>query len=259
LPERDAVDVDVDALIDRVRPARIELDVSEPPAAMEAQEYLSAEEAGAGAGASTEERDAGASADDHAAALDEAARELEASEPEESVVRRGGGRSSPVAGLGAHRKAIVAAIGGLLLVTAVVAGLLTLSGEGDAGTEAADPRSGELSGETGQADGSTSAGADSAVAAPVTAAQVDSVGRATLATISQFYGRAVAHDNGEATCDELSTAYVNVENSWIRYNTLYKGRFEAPLPDDLATRDERLYAGMQDVDREFERSGCPRP
>jgi len=258
LPERDDEGVDVDALIDRVRPARIELDVSEPAAAMEAEEYLSAEEAEAVAEASPKERDPGVGVDDHVSALDEAVRELDASEPEASV-RRDGGRSSPVAGLGAHRKAIVAAIGGLLLVTAVAAGLLTLSGEGDVGPEADGPRSGELSGETGQTDGSTSAGADTAVAAPVTPAQIDSVGRATLATISQFYGRAVAHDNGEATCDELSAAYVKVENSWIRYNTRYKGRFEAPLPDDLATRDERLYAGMQDVDREFERSGCPRP
>jgi hypothetical protein len=258
LAEREDEDVDVDALIDRVRPARIELDVSEPAATLEADEYLTAEEAGAVARESTKEQDPAVSADDHAAALDEAVRELDASEPDETV-RREGGRSSPVAGLGAHRKAIVAAIGGLLLVTAVVAGLLTLSGEGEVGTEADGARSGEVSGETGQTDGSTSASVDSAVAAPVTAAQIDSVGRATLATISQFYGRAVAHDNGEATCDELSTAYVNVEDSWIRYNTLYKGRFEPPLPDDLATRDERLYAGMQDVDREFERSGCPRP
>ena len=96
-------------------------------------------------------------------------------------------------------------------------------------------------------------------AAMVTAAQVDSAGRAMLATISRFYGQAVARDNGEATCEDLARAFVDVENAWISYNTGFRAEFEGPLPVDLAARDDRLYAGVQDTEREFDQSGCPRP
>ena len=50
-----------------------------------------------------------------------------------------------------------------------------------------------------------------------------------------------------------------VEDGWIDYNTQYRARFAGALPADLVERDDRLYLGVQDVEREFERSGCPRP
>lgn len=245
------VEVDMDALIDRVRPARIELDV---------QERLSGE----GKIADTAGREAdeasrkAATADDHVAALREAARELDALEPEDAKPR---GRR-PVtsgSGLASHKRAIAASIGGLLVIAAVVAGLLTLSRDGETGSQAEDASSGEVTGGPGGGDGSRRASADSLAAGGVTAVQIDSVGRDMLATISRFYGRAVAHDNGNATCEDLAAAYVAVENAWIRYNTEYKAEFNRPLPPELSVRDERLYAGVQDADREFERSACPRP
>jgi len=238
-------DVDVDALIDRVRPVRIELDVSEPLAEEKADPV-------------TEEAEAALAREDHVAALNEAARELDAAEPEKPE-RRKEKRPSPVAGLGAHQRAIAAAIGGLLVITAIVAGLLTLSGDEQAGGDAGDARSGETTGGVDGAAGSGDAAADSPAIGGVTAAQIDSAGRDMLATISRFYGRAVAHDNGQASCEDLAAAYVDVENAWIHYNTEYKAEFKGPLSDELSARDTRLYAGVQDADREYVRSGCPRP
>ena len=99
---------------------------------------------------------------------------------------------------------------------------------------------------------------DSAVA-PASVADVERLGDDLLEAVSRYYGRAVAVDGGQATCSELQAAYVQVEDNWIAYNVQGRARFRGRLPDELATRDERLYAGVQDVEREFTRSGCERP
>jgi hypothetical protein len=93
----------------------------------------------------------------------------------------------------------------------------------------------------------------------VTREQLEQQSQEVLATISRFYGSVVAMDDGTATCADLQAAFVTVEDSWIEYNSDYKAGFVGLLPEDLAARDERLYLGVQDVEREFERSGCPRP
>jgi len=95
--------------------------------------------------------------------------------------------------------------------------------------------------------------------APATAAELEQLGDGLLESISRYYGRAVAADGGQATCTDLQAAYVEVEDRWIAYNVQGRARFRGRLPDELAARDERLYAGVQDVEREFTRSGCERP
>lgn len=249
----DDLAVDVDALIDRVRPARIELDVSEDTV---------------GDGDEAPEPMPSGAEPDHVAALEEAVRELDAHDkvvrPTPRKKHRPGSRTKkerPAAGMSRQKRAIAGAIAGLLVVAAVAATLLTLSAGDDAGAAPDEAAGGEVAG--GAAGGSAERGGpaavDSVAGVPVTAAQMDSVGRSMLATISRFYGRAVAHDDGTASCEDLASAYVDLENAWIRYNTQFKARFQGPLPDSIATRDERVYAGVQDADREYERSGCPRP
>ena len=92
-----------------------------------------------------------------------------------------------------------------------------------------------------------------------TTAQIEALGESLLESISRYYGLAVAVDEGRSNCTELQTAYVEVEDRWMSYNVEGKARFRGRLPDELAVRDERLYSGVQDVEREFGRSGCPRP
>ena len=106
--------------------------------------------------------------------------------------------------------------------------------------------------------GEALAAADS-LASPASIDDVEQLGDSLLEAISRYYGRAVAVDGGQATCSELQAAYVEVEDSWIAYNVQGRARFRGRLPEELGTRDERLYAGVQDVEREFTRSGCERP
>ncbi len=80
-----------------------------------------------------------------------------------------------------------------------------------------------------------------------------------LAVISVFYGQALRRDQGRTTCAQLQAAFVSVEEGWISYNVEGKARFSERLTGDLLERDDRLYAGVQDVEREFDRSRCARP
>jgi len=100
---------------------------------------------------------------------------------------------------------------------------------------------------------------DSISDGPVTREQLEVQSQVMLSTISRFYGSVVAMDDRTETCEDLRVAFVRVEDGWIEYNSRFKAGFPGELPDDLAARDERLYLGVQDVEREFERSGCPRP
>ncbi len=88
---------------------------------------------------------------------------------------------------------------------------------------------------------------------------MERLGDSLLESISRYYGLAVAEDGGQATCGDLRAGYVEVDDRWISYNVQGRANFRGRLPDELATRDERLYSGVQDVEREFTRSGCERP
>lgn len=90
-------------------------------------------------------------------------------------------------------------------------------------------------------------------------ARLEAMSDRVLEAISRYYGRDVARERGEIGCPELQAAFVEVMDSWIDYSTTGKQRWEGRLPEDLAERDERLYRGVQDVERLFGASGCPRP
>jgi hypothetical protein len=171
-------------------------------------------------------------------------------------------------------------VGGLLVAAAIVVSLfvfvLPSGSEGEAGAmaetvstggaDAAQPQGGDpveaVPSETGEPAGEqpieTLAAIDS-LAAQISADDMEQLGDVLLESISRYYGRAVAVDGGQATCSDLQAVYVEVEDRWIAYNVQGRARFQGRLPDELATRDERLYAGVQDVEREFTRSGCERP
>jgi len=174
---------------------------------------------------------------------------------------------------GSRRALTVAA--SVLVVGAVAVSLLMLvrpsAPDGGAGQEAtpeaavnpavaASEEPGDPGAEAGAAsrDVGSVAVAD-AVTPAASEAELKGLGDDLLASVSRFYGRAVAVDQGRAACSDLQTAYVEVEDGWIEYNVQGRARFSGRLPDELAARDERLYAGVQDVEREFARSGCERP
>lgn len=62
---------------------------------------------------------------------------------------------------------------------------------------------------------------------------------------------------GRTGCDGLAQSLVAMEDNWMRYNI---GKKKAPsLDGDRFTRDQRLYAAVDSVERDFDRSGCTRP
>ncbi len=129
-------------------------------------------------------------------------------------------------------------------------------GEGESGAVVEDPPVSDPS--TTEDRGEAAAAVDS-LSPSASVDDVEALGDLLLESISRYYGLAVAEDGGQATCADLQGSYVDVEERWIAYNVQGRARFRGRLPDALATRDERLYAGVQDVEREFTRSECERP
>jgi hypothetical protein len=126
--------------------------------------------------------------------------------------------------------------------------------------DAAEP--GEAGARPGAREGGDAGAAPAAgaVAAPtIDRAALEGMSDRVLEAISRYYGRDVARERGEISCPELQAAFVEVMDSWIDYSTRGKQAWQGRLPEDLAERDERLYRGVQDVERLFGGSGCPRP
>lgn len=269
-------DVDLDSFVTEVEAADIEAQVGDATGLEEIEPQWDADEAG---GASVIDLPALPGGADLMEPWEEPPDEEEVPEaeeepqaapvPAESRARLAKGRG--------RRTTIVA--GGVLIAAVVIVSLLMFlrsSGAGDQGdgeteavpmgTEGAEDTPAEpldhvpeeMGGSVAGTDPEASAAADS-LPAPVSVAEVERLGDSLLESVSRYYGRAVAVDDGRATCADLQTAYVEVEDRWIEYNVQGRARFRGRLPDQLAARDERLYAGVQDVEREFTRSGCERP
>lgn len=94
---------------------------------------------------------------------------------------------------------------------------------------------------------------------PVSLDELQELSDTVLESISTYYGRDGAFSGGEIGCPELQTSFAEVMDSWIDYSTRGKAGWQGRLPPDLVERDERLYLGVQDVERLFEASSCPRP
>lgn len=253
-PDAEARELDYEAAIDAVRPARIELDLEAdgpatapeqapppervpvperaPPPKQTPPPEVTAGDALAGAGLEVDDT---------------------APEPRKTRTTRKPGLEALRDGKKAKVAAMVA--GGVLLVAALVAGYVVFSGREATPDETSSDPAADVEPSL-PAEGGAGVDADVTV---VTPAQIDSAGRETLGMISQFYGRSVALDDGQATCEELGEALIAVENAWLAYNADFKARFTSPLPAALAERDERLVAGMRDVERLYDESECPRP
>ena len=140
---------------------------------------------------------------------------------------------------------------------------------GESGARAPDAVTGGVPANEGADDAaiSDSAAAVAEVADPTAGSTPDPVSIETLRdlsdavveSISSFYGRSGAYDREEIECADLQASFVEVMDSWIDYSTRGRAGWEGRMPPDVAERDERLYLGVQDVERLFEASSCPRP
>jgi len=77
----------------------------------------------------------------------------------------------------------------------------------------------------------------------------------SVATLTGIYkARVQANQTG---CPGLGLALVAVEDAWTRYNV---GKRKAGSLDGTRfLRDQQLYASVDTVERDFDRSGCTRP
>ena len=88
-------------------------------------------------------------------------------------------------------------------------------------------------------------------------ATLDVIGDSLAQTVRNFAERAGLFARGQLACAGFARGLSAVENGWIAYNT---ARRNAGVLDAAhAVRDQKLYAGVDSVERRFEQSGCPRP
>jgi hypothetical protein len=85
------------------------------------------------------------------------------------------------------------------------------------------------------------------------------LGRDLEATIGRYREVAAMYALRRLQCAQLRDAYREVEAGWMGYSVERARKYRGGLPDDLARRDDSLYSGMQQVDRDFSASGCNRP
>lgn len=96
-----------------------------------------------------------------------------------------------------------------------------------------------------------------APAAPSPVAALDVIGDSLVESVRNFADRAGMFTRGQLPCAGLARGLSAVESRWIAYNT---ARRRAGVLDAAhAARDQRLYAGVDSVERRFEQSACPRP
>jgi proteasome lid subunit RPN8/RPN11 len=130
--------------------------------------------------------------------------------------------------------------------------------ENEAGIEEAAAADSSIDGEGESGSGEEIAAQTEAVQS-IDAEALERLSDRVLESISSFYGRIGAFDSEQIGCAELQSSFVEVMDSWIEYNTRGKAGWQGRLPADLEQRDERLYRGVQDVERLFEGTSCPRP
>jgi len=91
-----------------------------------------------------------------------------------------------------------------------------------------------------------------------TFARFDRLSDTLSRAVQNYQVRAALFANRQIDCAALARGLVAIEDLWINYNGERRDRialFDAPR----AARDQGLYAGVDSVEGQFERSHCQRP
>ena len=76
--------------------------------------------------------------------------------------------------------------------------------------------------------------------------------------VRNYHERATLFANRQIDCAALASGLVAIENLWISYNAERRERI-AVFDARRAARDQGLYAGVDSVESQFDRSRCARP
>ena len=86
----------------------------------------------------------------------------------------------------------------------------------------------------------------------------DRLGDSLALTIRSYNDRAKLYDGRQLDCAGLARGLAALEDEWTAYNV--RGKSKVGVLDAVrAGRDRALYAGVDSVERHFDRSRCARP
>jgi len=104
----------------------------------------------------------------------------------------------------------------------------------------------------------TPSGRAPAVRGDTTFARFDRLSDTLARGVRYYNDRAMLFANQQIDCAGLARGLVVVEDLWITYNA--ERRHKVALFDARrAARDQTVYAAVDSVESQFERSGCRRP
>ena len=91
-----------------------------------------------------------------------------------------------------------------------------------------------------------------------TFARFDRLSDTLSRAVQNYHDRAALFANRQIDCGALARGLVAIEDLWITYNAERRERI-ASFDARRAARDQGLYAGVDSVESQFERSHCQRP
>ncbi|HEY6853998.1 MAG TPA: hypothetical protein VI139_07110, partial [Gemmatimonadales bacterium] len=96
--------------------------------------------------------------------------------------------------------------------------------------------------------------------APIDSALVrfEATADSAMSVVRNYGDRARLFASGQITCVDLARGFAAVENQMMEYGTARKA-LKRSLDPSHAARDEALFAAVDTVDAQFDRSRCPRP
>jgi MFS family permease len=180
----------------------------------------------------------------------------EPTEDEMAEAEAGGRGRAPAFGAAA-----VVAGGAALLASAAFAASLFLSQRQPAsGAEAGRARAGGGGAREAGADGAGStyggdAGSPGNEARAPAAVAIDSLQRA----LEAYHLRATLFTTRKMTCADLGRGMVEIDAQWMQYNLARSRTVSEDFSDSAHARDQALAHAVEQVEADFERTGCPRP
>jgi hypothetical protein len=100
--------------------------------------------------------------------------------------------------------------------------------------------------------------APTAAAGDTTLARFEAAADSAMSVVRNYGDRARLFASRQITCAELTRGFAAVENQMLAYGTARKA-LKRPLDPAHVARDQALFAAVDTVDAQFDRSRCPRP
>ena len=91
-----------------------------------------------------------------------------------------------------------------------------------------------------------------------TLARFEATADSAMSVVRNYGDRARLFASRQITCAELTRGFAAVENQMLAYGTARKA-LRRPLDPAHVARDQALFAAVDTVDAQFDRSRCPRP